>query len=299
MRTALLIGGTGFVGQHMQRSLRNNFKVVATGRSYDIKDADKIKLLVKNVNPSLVVNFASVTTVKESFQDPLNTFETGFIGTLNLLMGLKENSFQGRMLNISSSEVYGITSRNQFPIREEAVISPISPYSVGKIATEALCYQWSKTEQFDIITARSFTHFGPGQSEKFSISHFAKQIAEILIGIKEPVIFVGDLSTTRDFTDVRDVVHAYSLLLDRGRSGQIYNVCSGIETSTWSLLNELIKYSGIQIKVKQDDSLIRNTEQRHICGSYEKINIETGWKPRIPLSRTLADSLSYWVEKLK
>lgn len=299
MPTALLIGGTGFVGQHMQRSLLPRFKVIATGRNSDIRDAAKIGSLVKSASPDIVVNFASITTVRESFQDPLDTYRIGFLGTLNLLMALRESGFRGRMLNISSSEVYGFPSNDLLPVNEQALLCPMSPYSVSKVATEALCYQWSQTEQFEIVTARPFTHIGPGQSDRFAISNFARQIAEISLGKKAPVINVGNLHATRDITDVRDVVRAYGLLLERGRNGQAYNICSGRETGIKALLNELIEFAGLDISVEHDESLMRNVEQERIYGSYEKIHNETGWDPLVSLSQTLADTFSYWANTLK
>ncbi len=299
MPTALLIGGTGFVGRHMQRSLLPSFKVIATGHDCDIRDVAKIGSLVKSATPDIVVNFASITTVRESFQDPLDTCRIGFLGTLNLLMALRESGFRGRMLNISSSEVYGFPSSDLLPVNEEALLRPMSPYSVSKVATEALCHQWSQTEQFEIVTARPFTHIGPGQSDRFAISNFARQIAEISLGKKAPVINVGNLHATRDITDVRDVVRAYGLLLERGRNGQAYNICSGRETSIKALLNELIEFAGLDISVEHDESLMRNVEQKRIYGSYEKIRYETGWDPQIPLGQTLADTFSFWVDKLK
>jgi len=298
-QTALLIGGTGFVGRHMQRSLLPSFKVIATDRSSDIRDVAKIGSLVKSASPDIAINFASITTVRESFQDPLDTYRIGFLGTLNLLTALKESGFKGRMLNISSSEVYGFPSNDLLPVNEEALLRPMSPYSVSKVATEALCYQWSQTEQFEIVTARPFTHIGPGQSDRFAISNFAKQIAEISLGKKAPVINVGNLHATRDITDVRDIVRAYGLLLERGRNGQAYNICSGRETSIKAILNELIEFARLDISVEHDESLMRNVEQKRIYGSYEKIRYETGWDPLIPLSQTLVDTFSCWVDKLK
>lgn len=299
MQTVLLIGGTGFVGRHMQRSLLPGFKVIATGRGSDIGDIAKIRSLVKTASPDIVVNFASITTVRESFQDPLDTYRTGFLGALNLLMALKESGFRGKMLNISSSEVYGFPSDDLLPVDEEALLRPMSPYSVSKAATEALCYQWSQTEQFEIVTARPFTHIGPGQSDRFAISNFARQIAEISLGKKAPVIHVGNLHATRDITDVRDVVRAYSLLLEKGRNGQAYNICSGRETSIKALLNELIELARLDIRIEHDEALMRDAEQKRIYGSYEKIRNEAGWDPLIPLSQTLADTFSCWVDKLK
>jgi len=298
MQTALLIGGSGFVGQHMQRSLVPSFEVIATDRSVDIRDVVKIENLVKTISPDIVINFASVTTVRESFQDPHGTYSIGFLGTLNLLMALKESGFKGRMLNISSSEAYGHPSSDLLPVKEEVFLRPMSPYAVSKVATEALCYQWSQTEQFEIVTARPFTHIGPGQSDRFAISHFARQLAEISLAKRAAVIHVGNLHATRDITDVRDVVRAYRLLLDRGQNGQAYNICSGVETSIKTLLNEFIELTGLVVSIEYDDSLMRNVEQKRIYGSHEKIRNEVGWYPQIPLKKTLFDTFLFWKNKL-
>lgn len=296
---ALLLGGTGFAGTHMRNLLAAEYNVISTGHSDDIRSRELVSSLVKRTNPAVVVNFASITTVRESFIDPEKTYQIGFFGTLNLLTALKEHRFGGRLLNISSSEVYGFPGEDQLPIREETPVCPMSPYSVSKIAAEALCYQWSQTEEFEIVTARAFTHIGPGQSDRFAISSFTKQIAEIILGIRKPVIHVGNLDSTRDLTDVRDVVKAYSILLKKGISGNVYNVCSGRETYIRSLLDNLIELSKVDIAVELDPSLIRKREQQRICGSFEKLHNETGWSPEIPLSQTLSDTLEYWMNKLK
>lgn len=299
MQTALLVGGSGFVGRHMHRALLPGYKVIATNRSADIRNSVKIRKLIKSISPDIVVNFASITTVRESLQDPLDTYRIGFLGTLNLLEALKESGFKGRMLNISSSEIYGFPPSNLLPVNEEASLRPMSPYSVSKVATEALCFQWSQTEDFKIVTARPFTHIGPGQSDRFAISNFAKQLAQISLGKRDPVMIVGNLHATRDITDVRDVVSAYGMLLERGCNGKAYNICSGIEISINTILNELIELSELKVKIELDDSLLRNFEQKRIYGTYEKIYRETNWKPIIPLRQTLLDTLSYWVDKLK
>jgi GDP-4-dehydro-6-deoxy-D-mannose reductase len=254
---------------------------------------------VKQVAPELVMNFASITTVRESFADPRQTYQIGFGGTLNLLLALKENSFAGSMLNISSSEVYGFPRDEELPVSELTPLRPMSPYAVSKVATEALCYQWSQTERFRIVTARAFTHIGPGQSDRFAISNFARQVAQISLGRSEPVIRVGSLDTTRDLTDVRDVVCAYRLLLEQGRTSEVYNVCSNKETNIRSLLNQLIESAGVSVDIEHDETLLRAAEQRRTLGSHAKIHNEIGWTPSIPPSRTIGDMLSYWVNRLK
>lgn len=296
---ALLIGGTGFVGTHMKRLLDRRYNVIATGHSDDIRSKKIMNHLVSQARPDIVVNFAAITTVRETFEDPEETYKIGFLGTFNLLTALKSCNFTGRLLNISSSEVYGFPSDHHLPISEKTELHPMSPYAVNKIATEALCYQFAQSEKFEIVTARPFTHIGPGQSDRFAISNFAKQVAEILLGMKESVIRVGNLDSTRDFSDVRDIVRAYSLLLDIGRNGEVYNVCTGKEVRTRILLDKLIEHSNKSIRVEQKKSLTRAIEQKRVCGSCEKLQNETQWKPEIPLSITLFDTLAYWREKIR
>lgn len=298
-RNALLLGGTGFAGTHIREMLEAEYQVTATGRDHDIASKETMNGLVRNARPDIVVNLASITTVRESYEDPEKTYRIGFLGTLNLLFALKEHGFKGRMLNVSSSEVYGFPKENQLPLKEGAPLCPMSPYAVSKVAVEALCYQWSEMEAFGIVTARAFTHIGPGQSERFATSSFAKQVAEIMLGMRKPVIRVGNLDYTRDLSDVRDIARGYVMLLEQGETGNVYNICSGRETRMRCVVDNLIELSNIDTKVEQDASLTRASEQQRICGSFEKLNSETGWKPEIPLSQTLSDTLEHWLERLK
>ena len=298
MKGALLVGGTGFVGSHLRKLLEPEYMVTAVGREFDIRDKARIETLVQETSPNIVVNLAFITTVRETFANPERTYQTGFYGMLNLLSALKRNAFQGRMLNISSSEVYGFPEKGGLPIKERNPLKPMSPYSVAKLAAEALCHQWSKTEGLEIITARPFTHIGPGQSDRFALSSFSKQLAEMLLGRRDPVMRVGNLECTRDITDVRDVVRAYKLLLESGINGEIYNVCSASEIKISALLEGLIDASKLHVRVETDERLVRATEQQRILGDYTKLNNITGWRPEIPLSRTLPDMIEWWKQKL-
>ena len=294
----LLLGAHGFVGRHMSQVLDENVSITATGREVDIRNKAVIHSLVDLIRPTVVVNFAFITTVRETFADPYNTYQTGLLGMLNLLEGLKAIKFSGRILNISSSEVYGFPDARDLPIVESAPLKPMSPYSVAKISAEALGYQWFKSEGMDIVTARPFTHIGPGQTDRFALSSFSKQLAEMALGLKEPVIEVGNLNSTRDITDVRDIVRAYCLLLDIGEPGEIYNVCSGREVKIRNLLDRLIELSEIAVTVKTDTSLVRSTEQHQIFGSYKKLFDQTGWSPEISLDITPLDMIEFWKKKL-
>jgi GDP-4-dehydro-6-deoxy-D-mannose reductase len=294
VKKALLIGGTGFAGQHMGQLLSADYLVTSVGSGHDVCDREKVFSLVEKENPDVVVNMAFITTVRETFADPDKAFQIGYFGMLNLISALKNYNFKGRLLNISSSEVYGHPDYKSLPMDEFTPLRPMSPYSVTKIATEALCFQQSQTEGIDIVTARPFTHIGPGQSDRFALSSFSKQIAEILLGMRDPVIRVGSLDSTRDITDVRDVVQAYKLLLEQGSNGEVYNICSGHEVTIKSLLEKLISKSGIEIRIVQDNKLMRGCEQQRICGNYHKLKQRTGWKPKISIDQTLIDMIDSW-----
>lgn len=298
-KNVLMLGGKGFAGQHMGALLEPEHRVFAFGRDIDIRKPDAISRVVALSNPDWVVNFASITTVRETFADPTATYDIAIHGTLNLLAALKRSGFSGRVLNISSSEVYGHPLADELPISESSTLRPMSPYSVAKVAVEYLCFQWCQTEGIEIVTARPFTHIGPGQSDRFALASFTRQIAEIELGLREPIMRIGDLSSTRDFTDVRDTVRAYSLLLQHGVPGEAYNVCSGIETSVRDILDRLLVNAAIPIRVETDTSMLRNAQQQRLCGNYAKLAKATGWQPTIGIDQSLADSLAYWRKKLQ
>lgn len=289
--TLLIVGGRGFVGQHLARQLADRYVVISTGRGEDIRDRETMSALVAGAQPDVVINLAAITTVRESFENPRETYQIGVFGLLNLFEALKAQGFSGRLVQVSSSEVYGHPAGNELPLLETAPFRPMSPYSVAKSAGEMLCHQWNQTGAFEIVIARPFTHIGPGQSDRFSVARFAREIAEIMSGMREPVLRLGALNATRDLTDVRDVARAYDLLLHQGEPGAVYNVCSGCEVAMRDVLAELIRIAAIEIEVIEDASLTRRSEQQRLCGSNAKIRARTGWTPLIPLARTLGDIL--------
>lgn len=289
---ALIIGGTGFAGRHLARQLSDRYSVTATGRDQDIRDHKLVLELVSRSAPDLVVNLAAITTVRETCERPRETYDIGFFGLFNLLVALKSCKFRGRVLHVSSSEVYGFPASAELPLTEAAPLRPLSPYSVAKAAGEMLCQQWAQQGDFAIILARPFTHIGPGQSSRFSVAKFARQIADMMAGRLEPVIEVGNLRATRDLTDVRDVARAYDLILHLGAIGHVYNVCSGREVAMRDILDELIRLSGKHIEVAEARALVREAEQQRLCGSYAALKAATGWTPEIPLTRTLVDMLA-------
>ncbi len=291
MRRALIIGGTGFAGSYLTKELASSYTVTASGREHDIRSPDAMRAIVGRVQPKIVVNLAALTTVSETVERPRETYQIGLIGLFNLLDALKESGFRGRFLQVSSSEVYDFPNADDLPLTEDQPPRPTSPYAVAKLAGEALCTQWNRSGPFEIVIARPFTHIGPGQSTRFAVASFTRQIAEIILGRRQPLIKVGSLTATRDLTDVRDVVRAYDLLIHEGRTDCIYNVCSAREVVMSDVLGHLIELSGIAIEVERDDALVRGTEQQRLCGSHATLSADTGWRPQIPLKQTLSDML--------
>jgi GDP-4-dehydro-6-deoxy-D-mannose reductase len=185
----------------------------------------------------------------------------------------------------------------ELPISEERPLRPGNPYSMSKVAAEALCFQWSQSEDFNIVIARPFNHIGPTQDARFAVAAFAQQIAEIVAGKRAPKLLVGDLEVTRDFTDARDVVQAYLALLSRGRGGEAYNVGSGRETKLADLLQMLLRIAGVNAEVETDPTRLRTGEQRRVVADVAKIRREANWVPQIALERTLRETFDYWKEK--
>lgn len=289
----LLTGASGFVGGFVQQATRCVALTLA-GKEVDLRDAHAVTDALSRIRPDAVLHLAAQTFVPRSFENPMETFEINFLGTYNLLAALKKAGFTGRLLLVSSGDVYGSVAPEQLPITEELLPRPRNPYAVSKVAAEALCFQWNETAGFETIVARPFNHIGPGQREDFVISAFAKQIAEIKHGSKPAVIEVGDLDVTRDFLDVRDVVQAYLLLLREGRGGQIYNICSSTECSIRSLLEKMLKLAEVQAEIRSNPAKFRPSEQRRVVGDASKLRRHTGWQPTYAIEQTLADTIHSW-----
>ena len=293
----LVTGSDGFVGSVLQRHAEF-IPLADDGGSVDLRDPKRLQRALARIAPDAVIHLAAQSFVPASFANPHETYEINFLGTLNLLEGLKASGFAGRILYVGSGDGYGIVTPQELPIDEARPLRPRSPYAVSKAAAEALCYQWSQTEGFEIVMTRSFNHIGPGQSDRFVVSDFARQIVEIRKRRREPVIRTGDIDVTRDFTDVRDVVQAYLLLLDRGRSGEVYNVCSGAEQSIRGVLMRLLELASVEAAIEHDASRVRPAEQRRICGSPRKLQADTGWTRRYSLDTSLKDVLNDWEARL-
>lgn len=304
MKQLLVTGSHGFVGTTLSRMLaaksaRPTWRLTGTPADFDVRDARHTLEVVTAAKPDAVIHLAAASAIPEAFRNPANTLDINVMGTLHLLEALKKTGFSGRMLFAGTGDVYGSVPEDALPVAEDRLPAPRNPYAVSKLAAEALCYQWFASDGMQIMLARPFNHIGPGQSDKFVVSDFAKQLIEIRLGRRDPVVHVGDIDVTRDFTDVRDVVNAYLALLDHGAPGQIYNVCSGVERSIRSLLLQLIELAGVEVAIDTDPQRFRHAEQRRVRGDPEKIKNATQWHASTPIEDSLSSTLDYWEEQLK
>ena len=290
-RAGLLVtGAKGFVGRHFCRQY-GGVSLEDEEGTVDLCDAARVRSAVAASMPERVLHLAAQSSVAASIKDPELTFAVNFMGTFNLLRALKASQFRGVFLYVGSADVYGQTGEADLPIRESQALRPRSPYAVSKVAAEALCYQWSQTEDFRIVMARPFTQIGPRQDRRFAVSDFAHQIAEIRCGKRSPFLVTGDLEVIRDISDVRDTICAYQMLLEDGKNGEVYNICSGQGRTLRSIVEELLRLAGVQAGLQTDASRLRATEQRKVIGDRRKINEQLGWFPQIPITTTLMDIL--------
>lgn len=261
----------------------------------DLLEKDHVEGLIDKIKPDLVFHLAALTSPSDSFKHPAEVITNNITAQINLLEALRVNNLQKtKILIVSSADVYGRVDKKDLPIDEETRFIPTSPYSVSKIAQDFLGLQYFLSFKLQIVRVRPFNHIGPRQSPGFVVSDFAKKIAEIEKGKTEPILRVGNLEAKRDFTDVRDVVLAYDLLLEKGKAGDVYNVGSGIAYKISSLLEYLLSFAKIKIRVEVDKSLLRPIDTPELRCNNEKFSKLTGWQPAIPLEQTLKDTLDYW-----
>lgn len=296
----LLTGLTGFVGGHLQAHLEaadSEWRLLPPPEAVDLTHPESLADWCAQ-RPDAVIHLAGQTFVPEAFRDPARTLEVNLLGTLNLLQALKAGGFDGAFLYVSSGDVYGQVEPADLPIRETQLPVPRNPYAVSKLAAEHLCLQWGISEGWRVMVARPFNHVGAGQKPDFVLSSVARQIARVQRGLQPPLVEVGDVDVTRDFLDVRDVIAAYFALLTKGRGGETYNVCSGVERSVRELIGQMAELADVRIELVQDGARMRRSEQRQVKGSHARLAEATGWSPAISMEETLTTILSDWAERV-
>ena len=298
----LITGATGFVGTHLTTYLeRTSPNVHITGTTLspapnrervtylpcDLRNENDTRALLERVQPDAIVHLAGQASIEQSFKQPWNTFQTNIQPLINVFEGCLALKITPRMLVITSAEIYGRIAPEQLPVSEAEPLSPTNPYSVSKVAQDLLSQQYFMSYGLPIVIARPFNHLGAGQSDAFVATAFAMQIARIEAGLQVPIMRVGNLQSSRDFTDVRDIVRAYALLLEKGDAGEAYNVASGHSVTIASLLQKLLSFSTQPIDIALDTERLRPIDVPVIAASYEKLHQATGWQPQIDLDTTL------------
>ena len=312
MKKALIIGAAGFVGGYLAGYLKENrgMEVHVTklpveelrgvgDKVYNLnilKKEDVISLLFE-VRPDYIFHLAAQSSVGIAWKNPTLTIDINIKGSVNVMDAVRELYYKPRILLIGSGEEYGYIQEGEIPIREENRLRPGNIYAATKACQNMIGSIYAQAYDMEIMMVRAFNHIGPEQSPTFVVSDFCRQVAEIEKGQREPVIYVGNLNAQRDFTDVRDVVEAYSLLVEYGLHGETYNVGRGKAVSIEEILEMVISLSDEEIKVEIDRNKLRPVDVPVIEADISKINRLTGWKPRIPLAQTVKETLDYWRER--
>lgn len=295
----------------------------------DLRNPVWIGELLQKIQPTHILHLAAWSDVGGSWRNPWNAYELNIQGQLNLLEAIcrwqssiegRDKDSQGkgsqgkgsqgkdsqgkdeqpcRTLTVSSNEVYGLVRPEDIPIDENTPFRPNSPYGVSKVTQDMMALQYWYSHNLPIIRVRSFNHIGPGQSDAFVASAFARQIVEIELGIREPVVYVGNLSAKRDFTDVRDVVRAYWMAVCRGEPGAVYNVGSGQSRPVRWLLDTMLTLTPAQVEVRTDPNRLRPSDTPNSVCDNHRLVTQTGWQPEISLQDSLNDLLESWRTQLK
>jgi len=322
MKSILITGISGFVGGHFTRFIMNkqpgcvihglsrskpswdfiqNCDSVlgsVTFHQCDLLDSKKVNEIIGEIQPNYILHLASFSSVAQSWKEPLASFLNNTNAFLNIAEAVRIQGIKTKVLSVGSSEEYGIVEESDLPLTEKKHVAPENPYAVARVSEENLAQIYAKGFQLTICCTRSFNHIGSGQSDQFVVSSLAKQFAEIAIHHKKPVIKIGAGSIIRDFIDIEDVIRAYDAILDKGVTGEVYNVCSGRGHSIRDIVNALSDLTQIPVVVEQNQTLLRPIDNPTLIGSYDKLQKTTGWKPECPLEKSLDKIYTYWLDKL-
>jgi GDP-4-dehydro-6-deoxy-D-mannose reductase len=314
---SLIIGGAGFVGAYLVRHLKNDLgqDVVVTKmpreqvkvdgvdmnsiqvRDLDILQKESIVALFREIRPDYIYHLAAQSSVSVSWKNPALTVDVNVKGGVNILEALRELEDKPRVLFIGSGEEYGHILPGETPIKEGNVPRPGNIYAATKVCQNMLAKIYADAYGLDVMMVRAFNHIGPNQLPLFVVADFCKQVAEIEAGNREPVMKVGNLSAKRDFTDVRDVVRAYALLMKSGCAGETYNIGSGHAIAIEDILKQILDHSSVEIRVEVDPERLRPVDVPIIEADTTKVYEATGWKPEISLEQTIRETLDYWRTK--
>ncbi len=315
MKRVLITGITGFAGSHLAdyilaehpevqvwgtyrwRSRRENIEHLEGSIHLvecELEDPVAVRRALETVRPEAVFHLAAQSFVPTSWVAPAETLRSNVLAQTYLFETARELGLDCVFQIACSSEEYGLVLPHETPIGEANPLRPLSPYAVSKVAQDYLGYQYFKSYGTRVIRTRGFNHEGPRRGEVFVMSNFAHQVARIEAGLQEPVVRVGNLDSIRDFTDVRDMVRAYWLAVERAEPGEVYNIASGKGITIRELLERILALSNVRIEVKVDPERLRPSDVEILIGDASKFRQVTGWEPRISLEKTIQDTLEYW-----
>lgn len=314
---ALITGVGGFVGSHLASYLVGEAGLdvwgldLVEGRAAALRpritlhvgdvlmDLPALQDLFAAEQPDYVFHLAAQAFVPSSWKDPWTTLENNIRGQLNVLLAAVAMERVPRILVVGSADEYGIVFPEELPISETNPLRPNSPYAVSKVAQDMMGYQYYASHKLPVVRVRPFNHIGPGQSPAFVTADFAKQIAEVEAGLREPVMRVGNLEARRDFSDVRDIIRGYYLALSEGEPGEVYNLGAERSYSIRQVLDGLLALSETRVTVEQDPTRLRPSDVPEILADCAKFRSRTGWRAEIPLERSLKDILDYWRSRIR
>jgi len=314
---ALVTGAGGFVGGHLCAYLLAHTDWELLGTVYpgpvedprpdprlrlvraDLRPPQEVMDLIAPFAPDVVFHLAAQSVPSASLADPWETLENNIHAQLNVLEAVRRLDRPARVLVIGSNEEYGRSRPEDLPLTEESPLRPTNPYAVSKVAQDLMGLQYHLAYGVEAVRLRPFNHTGPRQSPRFVVPAFAAQIARIERGLQRPVMQVGNLDVSRDFTDVRDIVRAYYLAAVEGEPGEVYNLASGRPRSVRRLLEGLLALSEVQVRVEVDPDRYRPADVPVVYGSASKFHRLTGWEPEIPFDQTLRDVLGYWRKQVE
>ncbi len=306
-----ITGATGFAGSHLvarlvaeKHEIFGFIRPIEVGGDYpftplvgDLLDADSLKAAVADARPDVIYHLAGQADVGLSWKIPAQTLALNAGGTIHLLEAAVAFG-SPRVIAVTSADIYGSLSLDAMPINGLSQPRPNHPYAVSKIAASQMLQIYHQRYGLEIVEARPFNHIGPNQAPGFVVPDFASQIAAIKLGRQSRHMRVGNLNAERDFTDVRDVVRAYTLLADAGKPGHTYLICSGQPVPIHYLLTTLAELAGVELEIEYDPERMRPSDTPCLYGSFDKIRRDAGWQPEIHLRQSLADVLQHWLEKL-
>ncbi|HEU4365495.1 MAG TPA: GDP-mannose 4,6-dehydratase [Candidatus Krumholzibacteria bacterium] len=308
MDKALVTGCNGFVGRALvARLAAAGYEVWGADRTAadgafagkecvtgDLCEDAFVEDAVGRAEPACIVHLAGQASVRQSFDDPVQTLADNTRPALNILNLLRRRGLHGRVLLVGSADEYGTVDPSQLPLVESTPANPESPYALAKAIQNHYGRMFAKLYEVDAVMTRSFNHTGPGQRDAFVLSSFARQVAGIRRGTRSATIAVGNLDVKRDFLDVRDVCDAYVVLLKKGRSGETYNVCTGQSYRIGDMLRQMCDIANVQVSIRVDSARLRPVDMPDLRGDPGKMQAHTGWSAKRPIAETLASLLEYW-----